>query len=219
MHHVVHFAIVRRRLLTALLVGATIALILPQPLRAMSRILIGWNIGVWGYLMLLGRLMVSASPARVKKIAAQENTGAIAVLVIMSIAATLSIAAIVIELASMKQATRALRFEHYLFTGTTVLGSWLLLVAIYTFHYARLFYQSPASHRPLRFPNDEHEPVYWDFLYFSFTIAVAAQTSDVSVMSRSMRKAVMAQSVLSFFFNVAIIGMSINITASMLGMR
>jgi len=54
-------------------------------------------------------------------------------------------------------------------------------------------------------------------LYFSYTIAVAAQTSDVSVMSRSMRKIVLAQSILSFFFNLAILGLSINIAASLVG--
>lgn len=218
MHFVVHFAIARRRLLIALFVGAAISLFLPPSWRLMGRILVGWNVGVWGYLVLLSWLMVTAGPGRVKRIAEQESTGAIAVLAIMSIAATLSIAAIVVELASVKQVARSLQFEHYFFTGSTVLGSWLLLVAIYTFHYAHLFYHSPASHRALRFPDEEREPVYWDFLYFSFTIAVAAQTSDISVMSRAMRKAVMAQSVLSFLFNVAIIGMSINITASMLGM-
>ena len=52
---------------------------------------------------------------------------------------------------------------------------------------------------------------------FSFTIAVAAQTSDVIVMSRSMRKVVLAQSVLSFLFNVAILGLSINIAAGLVG--
>jgi uncharacterized membrane protein len=43
---------------------------------------------------------------------------------------------------------------------------------------------------------------------------VAVQTSDITVLSRSMRKAVLAQSVLSFFFNAAILGLSINIAAS-----
>ena len=52
-------------------------------------------------------------------------------------------------------------------------------------------------------------------MYFSFTIAVAAQTSDIVIMSHSLRKTVLAQSILSFFFNVAILGLSINIAASL----
>jgi uncharacterized membrane protein len=37
------------------------------------------------------------------------------------------------------------------------------------------------------------------------------------VMSRELRKVVLAQSVLSFLFNVAIVGLSINIAAGLLG--
>ena len=72
--------------------------------------------------------------------------------------------------------------------------------------------------RPLRFPDaTAGTPDDRDFLYFSFTIAVAAQTSDVIVTTSRMRKAVLAQSVLGFFFNVAIIGMSINVAAGLIG--
>jgi uncharacterized membrane protein len=53
-------------------------------------------------------------------------------------------------------------------------------------------------------------------MYFAFTIAVAVQTSDVSVKTTAMRGTVLAQSVLSFFFNLAILGLSINIAASLI---
>jgi uncharacterized membrane protein len=42
---------------------------------------------------------------------------------------------------------------------------------------------------------------------------VAVQTSDVTVMSRPMRKLVLGHSVLAFFFNLLILGLSINIAA------
>jgi uncharacterized membrane protein len=54
-------------------------------------------------------------------------------------------------------------------------------------------------------------------MYFAFTIAAAAQTSDVQVRSTPMRSAVLAQSVLSFFYNFAILGLSINIAAGLAG--
>jgi uncharacterized membrane protein len=149
--------------------------------------------------------------------AEQEDNSGLLVLVTLSVAATLSLAAIVLELASAKNLSGSGRTFHYVFTGVTVLGSWLLVATSYTFHYANLFYRSPPEKRALRFPDGEQNPDYWDFLYVSFTIAVAAQTSDVCIMSRAMRKAVMAQSILSFLFNAAIIGMSINIAAGLLG--
>lgn len=106
---------------------------------------------------------------------------------------------------------------HYVFTASTILGSWCLLAVLFTFHYARIFYGSSSKLPALSFPDKEQAPNYWDFLYFSVTIAVAAQTSDVQVMTRAMRKAVLAQSVLSFLFNVAILGLSINIAAGLIG--
>lgn len=205
------------RLIIALLAGLMIALILPRSWNTITRVLTGWNVAVWAYLILMGWLMLRASHVRVRKIAEREDNAGVAVLAIMSLAASFSLVAIVMELASTKNLSATVRLFHYIFTGVTVVGSWLLVATIYTFHYAKLFYRAPSEQRPLRFPENEPNPDYWDFLYFSFTIAVAAQTSDVSIMSRSMRKAVMAQSILSFLFNAAIVGMSINIAAGLVG--
>jgi uncharacterized membrane protein len=99
----------------------------------------------------------------------------------------------------------------------TVLGSWFLLGALYTFHYAHLYYSAPSNRLPLGFPESLKSPSYVDFMYFAFTIAVAVQTSDVSVRTTAMRGTVLVQSVLSFFFNLAILGLSINIAAGLLG--
>jgi uncharacterized membrane protein len=66
------------------------------------------------------------------------------------------------------------------------------------------------------FPGSEpgFEPDHTDFLYFSFTIAVTAQTSDVGVTTRAMRMLVLAQSILSFVFNTTILAFSVNAAAS-----
>lgn len=205
------------RLTSIVLVGLMVGILTPDSWRLVTRVLVGWNVAVWANLLQIGWVMATANRARVKEIAGREDDGAVTVVGILSIVSALSLVAIVLELTSAKGLSGALKLSHYVFTGMTVLGSWLLLGAIYTFHYARLYYQSPANKRALCFPDAELNPDYWDFLYFSFTIAVAAQTSDVTVMSSGMRKAVLAQSVLSFLFNVAIIGLSINIAAGLIG--
>ncbi|AMP01530.1 hypothetical protein CAter10_4094 [Collimonas arenae] len=46
---------------------------------------------------------------------------------------------------------------------------------------------------------------------------MAVQTSDISIMTRPMRKIVLMQSVLTFLFNSAILGLSINIAAGLVG--
>ncbi|GAB2908085.1 DUF1345 domain-containing protein [Paralcaligenes sp. KSB-10] len=212
-----HFFDNHLRLAITVVVGVAVALALPASWKPDSRILAGWNITVWLYLCLMGWLMMRSDPVRVRKLAEQEDESAGAVLVIMSIASVASLAAIILELSTVKDLPANLRLSHYAFTIATVFGSWCLLGTLFTHHYARLFYRSKANQRPLHFPEGEQNPDYWDFLYFSFTIAVAAQTADVSVMNRAARKAVLAQAVLSFLFNVAIVGLSINIAASLIG--
>lgn len=172
---------------------------------------------VWSYLFLMGWLMSHADHARVIKIANQEDEHGAIILAMFSIATVASLAAIVLELSFAKALSTDFRLFNYLLTGATIFGSWGFIGVLFTFHYSRLYYVSPVRLRPLRFPDEGLQPDYWDFLYFSFTIAVAAQTADVSVMSRAMRKVVLAQSILSFIFNVAIIGLSINVLASLIG--
>jgi uncharacterized membrane protein len=212
-----HLIVSRPRLSLAIGAGVVAGFLLPATLGAVARVLIGWNITVWCYLVLVGWLMTRVNHDQVRAIAQQEDRTALAVLAIMSTAAVASIAAIVLELSSARQLVFSERLFHYLLTGATVAGSWCLVAVLFTFHYAVLFYKSPVGRRALGFPDQEAHPNYWDFLYFSVTIAVAVQTSDITVLSRSMRKAVLAQSVLSFFFNAAILGLSINIAASAVG--
>ena len=207
----------RPRLAFAIAAGLLIELVIPPHWNPVTRVLIGWNTTVWSYLCLMGYLMIRASHDKVRLIAVQEDKGAIAILAIMSTAAIVSLVAVVLELSSVKELAFSGRMVHYAYTGLTVFGSWCLVATLYTFHYARIYYRSPVDQRALRFPDNETTPNYWDFLYFAFTIAVAAQTSDVAVMTRPMRKTVLAQSVLSFFFNVAILGLTINIAASLVG--
>jgi uncharacterized membrane protein len=216
--HTLHqFVRTRPRLGIVIVVGVGIACILPASWGLVTRALMGWNVAVWSYLGLMAWLMMRVDHITVRRLACQEDKSAIVVLVVLSIAAVISLAAIVLELTALKQLSPELRLMHYLFTAATVFGSWCLVGVMFTFHYAHMFYRSSAGQRPLRFPDGEKNPDYWDFLYFAFTIAVAVQTSDVTVVTRAMRKTVLAQSILSFLFNAAIFGLSINIAASLIG--
>lgn len=213
-----HVGMHRPRLLGACLWGLAVWLVLPDSWTAATRLLVAWNAAVWPYLVSMAWLMLRCGPERVRAIAEQENASSPALVAIMSTAAVLSVVAIVAELAVSRGGGRGL-LVAFAFPVVTVAGSWFLLGVIYTFHYAYMFYEAPPQRRPLRFPEDLELPSYRDFLYFSFTIAVAAQTSDVTVLTTPMRSAVLAQSVLSFFFNVAILGLSINIAAGVVGAR
>ncbi|NUS39759.1 MAG: DUF1345 domain-containing protein [Lysobacter sp.] len=206
----------RPRLLAAVGVGTVAFFLLPAGWTLTARLLVAWNMGVWPYLAALTWLMVRTSADGVRGIAKQEDASSVGLMVSMCGAAALSLAAIVVELARGDESGQSALFVDGI-TVLTLAGSWLLIAALYTFHYAHLYYSAPAHRLPLEFPEGLKSPSYVDFMYFAFTISVAVQTSDVSVRTTSMRATVMVQSVLCFFFNLAILGLSINIAAGVAG--
>jgi len=190
--------------------------LLPEGWTTTARSLVAWNLGVWPYLAALGWLMLRTSAEGVRGIAKQEDASSVGLMVIMCGAAALSLAAIVLELAGGDESGESALFVDGV-TVLTLVGSWLLIAALYTFHYAHLYYTAPAHRLPLEFPEGLKAPSYVDFMYFALTISVAVQTSDVSVRTTAMRATVMVQSVLCFFFNLAVLGLSINIAAGVAG--
>lgn len=207
----------RPRIWLSLAVGLAAGFATPVHLPGVARALLGWNAGVWLYLALILAMMVRASAERVHSGATREDESAGAVLVIVSVVAVASIVAIIVELSTAKSAVGVPRAAHFILAGSTVVGGWLLVPTVFAIHYARLYYGSDAEQRSLRFPDKALKPLYWDFLYFSFTIAVASQTSDVAIASPTMRRVVLAQSLLAFVFNTTILAFSINIAASVVG--
>ena len=217
MPHLVH---THPRLTAAALlgcVGGFLSSYVVPGLAPTTQILIGWNVGVWTYLILMIWLTFRAQADDVKRFAIIEDENAGLVLATVCVAAIASLAAIALELVGSKDLSAHDKALHYGFTGLTVVGSWLLTGVIFSLHYARLFYTATTREPPLRFADGEKKPDYWDFLYFSFTISVAVQTADVGVASRDMRKTVLAQSLIGFVFNTAILGFSINIAAGLFG--
>ncbi|MGH8329688.1 MAG: DUF1345 domain-containing protein [Pseudomonas fluorescens] len=202
------------RLSSAAALGIAVGILAPAD-SIISKILFGWNAGVWTYLVLMLWLTARAKAPDVKRIAEVEDENAGLVLFVVCIAAVASLATIAFELAGSRDLETTRKLLHYGFTALTVIGSWLLIGVIFSVHYARLFYTWGGKDPALRFAEGLTTPNYWDFLYFSFTISAAVQTSDVGVATRDLRKIVLTQSLIGFLFNTAILGFSINIAAGL----
>lgn len=206
----------RPHLSAAIAVGAAAGVLLPSSWTPLVRALTAWDIAVWMYLLTVGWMMMRADHREVRRIAAQQDERAATILASLVVATVMSMVAISSELASLRNMPADARGLHYAFVVLTLVGSWFLVGTLFCFHYAHLYYNEGSRQKPLLFPGGETQPDYWDFLYFSFTIAVAAQTSDVVVQAPGMRKLVLGQSVLSFFFNLLILGLFVNMAASLM---
>jgi uncharacterized membrane protein len=205
------------RLVIAIAIGVLVFLLLRAQRGPLTASLIAWNAACWSWIGMMAAMMSRREARHIERIAAEEDVGAWLALAFVCVAAGMSVAAIVMELARAHGTARLYGTFHYLLAAATVAGSWIAVGVAFTSHYAHLYYTSGAQPRPLRFPDDPANPGYWDFIYFAFTISVAAQTSDVSTLTTDMRRLVVVHSVLGFLFNVAIIGFSINVFAGAVG--
>jgi uncharacterized membrane protein len=220
----------RIRLVGSCVIGAVTYALTPATLGTSSRILIGWNVAIGVFLILLAIMWAQSTHESMRKRARELDEGRHTVLVLAMAASLCSLIAIVIELSNLKQASGGVAALHVGLSALTIVMSWTFVQAIFTEHYAHNYYlhadgsegdaddedDGKAASRGLHFPG-EGRPDYFDFLYFSVTIGVANQTADVSIVSRGMRRLVLIHAVISYFFNTIILALTINIAASMLG--
>ena len=207
------------RLLGSAAIGIAAGWLAPGTLGLLSRALLGWNAGVWLYLVSAGWIMFRSDANRMQRAALAQAESSAAVLALVVVAAIVSLVAIVLELSAAKAPHLRPALPNVLFTLLTVAGSWLLVPTLFALSYASLYYDTydDGGAGALRFPDADKafKPDYADFLYFAFTIAVASQTADVSITTRTMRRLVLLQSLLSFGFNATVLAFSINIAASL----
>jgi len=204
------------RLWCSFAIGTILFFFLPHEWSVLSRVLVSWNTGVVVFITLILLWMTRLTAAQICTKYIEEDESAPFILILVVIAAVASLFAIIEPLATIKQVTGSERTAHFALAAVTLINSWLLVPMIFTTHYADMFYSATAEDRPLRFPNTP-EPVFWDFAYFSFTIAAACQTADVSTAQASARRVVLAHTLISFLFNASILGFAINVTAGLIG--
>lgn len=104
----------------------------------------------------------------------------------------------------------AVWFEVPLILGSLVLA-WIFANSIFALHYAHLYYLQVEGRDQggLEFPNGA-DPDYWDFFYFSFTLGMTFQTSDVVISGAHMRRIVLVHAIAAFLFNIGILAFAIN---------
>jgi uncharacterized membrane protein len=95
----------------------------------------------------------------------------------------------------------------------TLALAWLFSNTVYALHYAHFYYlpgDDGMDRGGIDVPGCD-EPDYWDFLYFSFTLGMTFQTSDVQINSAYVRRVVTGQSLAAFVFNLGVIAFTINV--------
>jgi uncharacterized membrane protein len=202
------------KLLTSIVAGVVLFFVLPAHWNFPARILVSYNGGAFLFLVWVFAWMSGCTAEQLYVKYKEEDETAAIILVTVICAALLSLVAIVLLLSTVKQVAGVERAMHVGLAALTVMSSWMLVPTMFTLHYADAYYSATDDDRPLLFPQTQR-PVFWDFAYFSFTIAAACQTADVSTANTSIRKTVLGHSVIAFLFNAFILGFAVNISAGL----
>lgn len=213
----IRMAKLHARLFGSALVGAASIAMLPGDWWLSTRLLAGWTAGLALYLILVHTVIWRCDVARLRQRAREQDEGAFGIL-LLSMAATLaSLVAIVFELGGTKQAGGGHAVVHVLLAMATTVLSWVFMQTIFSLHYAHEYYGERRDKKlgGLSFPG-ENEPDYLDFLYFSLVIGMTSQVSDVAITSRSIRRAAALHGVLSFFFNLTVLALTVNMISNLL---
>lgn len=133
-------------------------------------------------------------------------------------ATLLAITFVVMVVLFVAIATETLRHSPEPFTKiliiVTLAIAWIFSNTVYALHYAHLAYgEQELRCEGLSFPGTD-EPLYWDFLYFAFTLGMTFQTSDVTISDQALRRVVALHSLAAFAFNIGVLAFTINVLGS-----
>lgn len=198
-------------------VGSAAGIIWPDAAPPLTRALLGWDAGVWCYLLAALAMMVRADHSHLQRTAIAQADGRGAVLLLAVLGAMASLAALAVELPQFGSARASLSgWACLLLAVSTVIGSWLLLPVEFALNYASLYHRGPRAPHGLEFPGGDGDPDYTDIMYFAITLAATSQTSDVAVSSRPMRRLVLMQAALSFLFNTGVLALAVGALTNLL---
>jgi len=173
---------------------------------------LAFDIAAVVYMALVARLMLHARPDDIRRHAAQNDLSRSGQAAIATVLVAVIMVTVLVEL---RPAANNESIWSVAFPILTIGIAWVFGNLVYTLHYAHLYYRPGAAEpaRALGFPHTK-EPNYGDFAYFSFTLGMTFQTSDVVITSTAMRKPVIAQSLAAFVFNIGVLAFSINVLGS-----
>ena len=182
----------------------------------LTRMLIAWDAATAVYLLAIWWQTRRVTPQHMINHAAEVDEGRYFVLFVSIAGVLASLTAIVLELQS-KLEPGMTKNAHVAFVFATVALSWLFVHTSFAKHYAHEFY-GPSNDGDIRkgliFPGCD-DPDFADFFHFAIVIGVAAQTADIQISGRAIRRIVTLHRVLAFLFNTVTLALTINLAASL----
>ena len=218
---------VRWRLALAIVIGVAAALLAPHLLGTLARVVVGWVGFAATDLALVVLGMWQADTDDIRRVAASEDLPRTQAFVLVVGAAMASLGAVVGLMGSLKGISKDLREVHVILSVAAVVLAWTLVHLVFTLRYAHTYYDADEDTGQdtggLVFPDDQGQddgtkltPNYVDFAYFSFIIGMTAQTADIGIGNRELRRTALLHGLIAFIFNTVIVALTIGTLGGML---
>jgi uncharacterized membrane protein len=202
-------------LLLSIALGVAVAALIPGTPSPLIRGIVFWDTFLVVMLARKAWIFAHTTPERCRLHARADDPGNLYVFFISIIGSVLGLLGAAIVLA---QSESTMQTHESLIAGFFVLwaviGGWLLTQISFSLHYARLYYDDRGEPGGIDFHGDPPDDL--DFAYFGFTIGMTFQVSDLVVTAQDIRRVVLIQALIAFFYNLAIFALVINILAGKL---
>lgn len=170
-------------------------------------------LSAWGVFALINVVWVLALIWRMDAVATRQHAtleapGRRVARLISITGSIVSLSAVVVVII---QARSAAALEEYVLAGiavVSVVSSWALIHTEYVLRYARMYYADPVGGIDF---NQQDDPEYTDFVYFSVGLGMTYQVSDTNVTRNEFRRVVIAQTLLGYMFGTVILASIINL--------
>lgn len=172
----------------------------------------GWDVAAAAYCLWVWLAVWPLDGAATARQARAEDPNRALSELIALTACVASIAAVAAAVAGAKSASGAQAAVLAALGLITVAISWFTVHTIFTLRYALLYYTEPEG--GIDFHCDD-QPCYRDFAYIGLTVGATFQVSDTDLQTTEFRTAVLRQTLLSYLFGAVILGVTVNMIASL----
>lgn len=204
------------RLVSAVAVSVTTMGLLPRGIKLEMRMVASWDAFAVVALALTWLTILTVRPSQIRALATREDPSRVLAMVLVVFGAGASLLAVLVLLQESMTMRGTDRTGAIVLALSAVAFAWTLIHTVFTLRYAHLYYDAPPGSAPLEFPGVDDTPDYLDFAYFAFIVGMTAQTADVNIRNRRIRRTALLHGVIAFAFNTAVVALSIGVLSTLL---
>ena len=208
---------VRLRWVISIICGVVAGFAVVHSLGIPAALLTGWaTLAIVNVSLTLTQIW-KMDAAATKAHALEEDPGQRIARTVSIIASVASLSAVLVVVVEAREASG---LHAYVLAGValvSVASSWVLIHTDYLLRYAHFYFEIDEHGETLGGIdfNQQEDPEYTDFAYFSFGLGMSYQVSDTNLSRNVIRRLVLGQTTLAYLFGAGILATVINLVSGL----